>query len=77
MKEANVCKFQQKIAMTIYDMVDISVNICLETHIYSHLNKNKVNTKIVSLRPTPYTLRYLKLNAYNVCTINAKSFNLW
>ena len=46
-------------------MVDISVNMFLETHIYSHLNKKKVNIKIVTLRPAPYTLRYLKLNVYN------------
>ena len=30
-------------------MVDISVNMFLETHIYSHLNKNKVNTKSVTI----------------------------
>ena len=57
-------------------MVDISVNMFLETHIYSHLNKNKVNTKIVLLRPAQYPRRYLKLNVYNFCIINAKSFKL-
>ena len=41
-------------------MVDISVNMLLETHINSNLNKNKVNIKIVILRPAPYTLKYLK-----------------
>ena len=58
-------------------MVDILVNKFLETHIYSHFNKNKVNTKIVTLRPAPYTLMYLKLNVYNFYIINAKSFKLW
>ena len=57
-------------------MADISVNMFLETHIYSHLNKNKVNTNIVTLRPAPYTLMYLKLNVYNLCIINAKLFKL-
>ena len=57
-------------------MVDISVNMFLETHTYSHLNKNEVNTKIVPLRSAPYTLRYLKLNVYNICIINAKLFKL-
>ena len=58
-------------------MVDISVKMFLETHILSHLNKNKVNPKSVTLRPAPYTLRYQKLNVYNVCIINAKSIKLW
>ena len=40
--------------------VDISENMFLEMHIYSYLNKNKFNTKIVTLRPVPYTLMYLK-----------------
>ena len=57
-------------------MVDISVNMFLETHIYSHLNKNKVNTKIVTLIPAPYTLRYPKLNASIFYIINANSFKL-
>ena len=57
-------------------IVDISVSMFLEMHIYSHLNKNKVNTKIVILRHALYTLRYLKLNVYNFCIINAKSFKL-
>ena len=30
-------------------MVDISVNMFQETHIYSQLNKNKVNTKSATL----------------------------
>ena len=38
-------------------MVDISVSMFLETHIYSHLNKNKVNTK--------------KCN-FNTCTVYAE-----
>ena len=51
---------------------DISVNMFMETHIYSHLNKN--NTKIVTLSPVLYTLRYLKWNVINFCIKNAKSF---
>ena len=58
-------------------MVHISVKMHLETHIHSHLNKNKVNIKSVTLRPAPYMLRYLKLNVYNFCIINVKSFKLW
>ena len=42
MKEENVWIFQQHYDHT----VDISVNMFLETHMYSHLNKNKVNTKM-------------------------------
>ena len=34
--------------MAINDAVDISENMFLDTHIYSHLNKNKVNIKIVT-----------------------------
>ena len=56
-------------------MVDISVNMFLETLIYSHLNKNKVNTKSVTLIPAPYTLRYLTLNVYNFYIINATHSN--
>ena len=43
--------FNNTIAIMTMMMVDISVNMFLETHIYLHLNKNKVNTKIVTLRP--------------------------
>ena len=57
-------------------MVDISINMFLEMHIYSHLNKNS-QYKIVTLIPAPYTLRYLKLNVYNFYIINANSFKLW
>ena len=57
-------------------MVDIPVNMFLEMHFYSYINKNKGNTKTVTLRSAPYTLRYLKLNVYNFYIINAKSFKL-
>ena len=42
----------------------------LKMHIYSYLNKNKINTKSETLRPVSYTLRHLKLNVYNFCIIN-------
>ena len=54
----------------------MSVNMFQEMHIDSHLNKNKVNTTIVTLRPAPPTLKNLKLNVYNFCIINAISFKL-
>ena len=39
-------------------------------------NKNKINTKSVTLRPSLHMLRYLKLYVYNFYIINAKSFKL-
>ena len=53
-------------------IVDISLNSFLETHIYSHLTKHKVNIKHIALRPASYTLTYLTLNVDKVCVINAK-----
>ena len=58
-------------------MVDISVSMFLEMHIYSHLNKKKVNTKSVTLIHAPFTLRHLQLNVYNFYIMYANSFEIW
>ena len=78
--EANIWHVQQHYSIDYKGLYIYDEGWCwysLNTFVYSHLNKNKVNTKIITLRAVQYTLIHLKLNVNNFYTIKAISFKLW